>query len=159
MSTAGTSFAAFAVEVATAAILLYAAATDLKRFVIPNALIVALALMFFLDAGLAGQWSRIAWNFGFAFAILAILLAFYARGQLGGGDVKMLTVAFLWTGIDCAFIFSVLLLGFVLLYVAAGKLRLARIEHRQSNGRKRIAFAPSIAAALIGVFMLGCIGR
>jgi len=152
------SFLSYAVLVATAAILLYAAVTDLKNFRIPNELIIVLGLMFFIHAALAGQWIRVPWNIGLAFAILALLLVFYARGHVGGGDVKMLTVAFLWTGIDCAFIFSVLLLVLAMLHLVAARFQLVQVERRESDGRMRIAFAPSIAGALIGVMMLGCLG-
>jgi prepilin peptidase CpaA len=152
------SFLSYATLVATAAILLYAAFTDLKHLRIPNELVILLALMFFIHAALAGQWTRIPWNIGLAFSILALLLVFYARGHVGGGDVKMLSVAFLWAGIDCAFIFSVLLLIFAVLYLAAAKFQLVRVEQREGDGRQRIAFAPSIAGALIGVIMLGCLG-
>jgi prepilin signal peptidase PulO-like enzyme (type II secretory pathway) len=66
-------------------------------------------------------------------------------------------VAFLWAGIDCAFAFSLLLLVFAMLHLGATKLGLANVERLDRDGRIRIPFAPSIAAALIGVLMLGCL--
>lgn len=112
-----------------AGILVYAAITDLKEFRIPNELIIVLGLLFFIHAGLARQWTFIPWNIGLALLVLALLLIFYVPGHVGGGDVKLLTVAFLWTGIDCAFAFSVLLLAFVMLHVAAAKFGLLPYEH------------------------------
>jgi prepilin peptidase CpaA len=152
-----TSFLSYAVLALTASILFYAAFADLKNFKIRNELVIVLGLLFFVYAGLAGQWTRIPWNIGLAFLVLAVLLPFYSRGHVGGGDVKLLTVAFLWTGIDCAFAFSLLLLVFAMLHVRAAKFGLANAEGRGGEGRMRIPFAPSIAAALIGVFVLGCL--
>jgi prepilin peptidase CpaA len=75
---------------------------------------------------------------------------------MDGGDVKLAAVAFLWTGIECALVFALLLLGFAVIHTAAAKLGLV-VVRRGDDGAMRIPFAPSIAAALIGVFMLGCL--
>ena len=141
----------------TASILFYAAFADLRDFKIRNELVIIVGLLFFVYAGLAGQWTRIPWNIGLASLVLAVLLLFYSWGHVGGGDVKMLTVAFLWTGIDCAFAFSLLLLVFATLHVGAAKFGFANIERLEGEGSMRIPFAPSIAAALMGVFVLGCV--
>jgi prepilin peptidase CpaA len=147
------SFLSFAVLALTVAILFYAAFTDLKSFRIPNELVIVLALLFFVHAGLAGEWARIPWDIGMAAFVLGFLLVFYSWGHVGGGDVKMLTVAFLWTGIEYAFPFSVLLLTFATLHLGAVKLGLIPAERRANDGRTRIPFAPSISAALIGVLI------
>jgi prepilin peptidase CpaA len=152
-----TSFLLYTVLALTTCILLYAAFTDLKSFEIRNELLIALGLLFFIHAGLAGEWTRILWNIGLSVFVLALLLVFYSWGHIGGGDVKMLGVAFLWAGIDCAFAFSLLLLVFAMLHLGAAKLGLANVERLDRDGRMRIPFAPSIAAALIGVLMLGCL--
>jgi prepilin peptidase CpaA len=152
-----TSFPSYVVLAMTTAILFYAAFTDLKNFKISNELVIVLGILFFVHAGLAGQWPRIPWNMGLSFLVFLVLLLFYSWGHVGGGDVKMLTVAFLWTGIDCAFAFSLLLLVFTTLHVGAAKVGWANVERFESDGRMRIPFAPSIAAALIGVLVLGCV--
>jgi prepilin peptidase CpaA len=151
------SFPSYAVLALTASILFYAAFADLRNFKIRNELVIIVGLLFFVYAGLAGQWTRIPWNIGLASLVLAVLLLFYSWGHVGGGDVKMLTVAFLWTGIDCAFAFSLLLLVFAMLHLGAAKFGLAKVDRLESDGRMRIPFAPSIAAALMGVFVLGCV--
>ena len=96
------SFLSTSVLVTTAGILFYAALTDLKHYRIPNELIVVLGILYFAHAGVSGQWTSIPWNVGLASVIFGFLLWFYALQWVGGGDVKMLTVAFLWTGIGCA---------------------------------------------------------
>ena len=76
---------------------------------------------------------------------------------MGGGDVKILTVAFLWTGIDCASPFVLLLLLFVSLHAVAAKFEWVESQQDVSDSRRRIPFAPSIAAALIVTISLGCL--
>jgi prepilin peptidase CpaA len=150
-------YLANSVLVITAAILFYAALTDLKRYQIRNELIVVLAGLFVLHALLSGRWPGIAWNVGLALLIFAVMLYFYSQNLLGGGDVKLLTVAFLWAGVDCALPFAILLSLFATVHVIAGKLGWVVLQRVGEDKRSRIAFAPSVAAALIGIFMLGCL--
>jgi prepilin peptidase CpaA len=150
-------YLANSVLVITAAILFYAALTDLKRYEIRNELIVVLAGLFVLHAFLSGRWPGIAWNVGLALLIFAVMLYFYSQNLLGGGDVKLLTVAFLWAGVDCALPFAILLSLFATVHVIAGKLGWVVLQRVGEDKRSRIAFAPSVAAALIGIFMLGCL--
>jgi len=150
-------YLANSVLVITAAILFYAALTDLKRYQIRNELIAVLAGLFFLHAFLSGRWPGIAWNVGLAFLIFAVILYFYSQNLLGGGDVKLLTVAFLWAGVDCALPFAILLSLFATVHVIAGKLGWVVLQRVSEDKPSRLAFAPSVAAALIGIFMLGCL--
>jgi prepilin peptidase CpaA len=153
----GQFYLANSVLVIAAAILFYAALTDLKHYHIGNELIAVLGGLFILHAFLSGRWPGIAWNAALALFIFAVMLYFYSQNLMGGGDVKLLTVAFLWAGIDCALPFAVLLSLFAALHVIAGKLGWASLQQVGKDGRSRIAFAPSVAAALIGIFMLGCL--
>jgi len=142
------------VLVLTAATLFYAALTDLREYRIRNELILALVGLFLVQAVLSGRWVGIYWNFGTALAIFLIALCFYSNKLMGGGDVKILTVAFLWVGVDCALPLAILMLIFVLIHTIIAKL--GWIEVERVDGRMRIPFAPSVAGALIGTFMLGC---
>jgi len=69
----------------------------------------------------------------------------------------MLTVAFLWIGSDCALLFAVLLCVFASIHSIAAKLNWVRSQNTPEDKRARIAFAPSVAAALIASFLLGCL--
>jgi prepilin peptidase CpaA len=148
---------ATAVLVVTVAVLLYAAFIDLKHYTISNELILLLIGLFVLHASLSDRWINAAWNLGLAAGVFLFLIYFYSRRWIGGGDIKILPVAFLWTGIDCAFLFVLLLLVFVILHTAAA--RFGWLESRQDDddSRQRIPFAPSIAAALIATILLGCL--
>ena len=143
------------VLVITAGVLFYVAFTDLKEYTIKNELILVLVGLFFLHALLSGRWVTLHWNIGFALIIFAIMLFAYARNMIGGGDLKILTVGFLWVGLHCAFIFALLLLVFGALHSAAAKF--GWVTSQNVNGRTRIAFAPTVAAALMGSFLLGCL--
>jgi prepilin peptidase CpaA len=81
-----------------AGLMLAAAIEDLRRLIIPNVLIVALSLIwpFYFAAApsLIGGLSAL----GCAAAVFFIGALCFSRGWLGGGDVKLLSVATLWAG-------------------------------------------------------------
>jgi Flp pilus assembly protein protease CpaA len=143
------------VLVITAGVLFYVALTDFKQFKIRNELILVLAGLFVVHALLSGRWVSAHWNLAFAAVMFGVMLYFYAQNWMGGGDVKILTVGFLWVGLGCALPFAVLLAVFAAVHVAAAKL--GWVEVQKVGDRKRIPLAPSVAAALILCFILGCL--
>jgi prepilin peptidase CpaA len=143
------------VLVITAGVLFYMALTDFKYFKIRNELVLVLAGLFILHAFLSGRWISAHWNLGFAALMFGIMLYFYAQNAMGGGDIKILTVAFLWVGVGCAFLFAVLLAVCAVLHIAAAKFGWAEVQ--EVRGRKRIPLAPSVAGAMILCFLLGCL--
>jgi prepilin peptidase CpaA len=140
----------------TVATLLYAAFADLKHYRISNELNLLLIALFVLHVFLSDRWTQAAWNLALAVGVLLFLIYFYSRRWVGGGDVKMLAVAFLWVGIDCASPFVLLLLLFVSLHTVAAKCEWVKSEQDANDSRRRIPFAPSIAAALVATILLGC---
>ena len=145
------------VLIMTAAVLFYVAHNDLRHYKIRNELIFVLAALYFAHALVSGRWVTVHWNIAFAFLMFIVMLALYSRRLMGGGDVKLLSVAFLWVGIGCAFPFAILLMMFSGIHMMAAKIGWADTQWVDNDQRKRIPFGPSIAAALIGVFMLGCL--
>jgi prepilin peptidase CpaA len=143
------------VLILTAAVLFYVGITDLKHFKIRNEFILVLTGLFFLHAVLSGRWTSLHWNLGFAALLFLIMLYYYSMKMMGGGDLKLLTVAFLWVGPFCALPFALFLLVFICIHIIAVKLKL--VEARVASGQNWLPFAPSIAAALISVFMAGCL--
>ena len=149
------SIAAQVVLVLTAATLFYVALTDLKHYKIRNEVILVLTALFFLHVVLSGRWTILHWNLGFAALLFLTMLYFYSMKLMGGGDLKLLTVALLWVGPFCALPFALFLLLFAGVHILAVKFKLAKAQ--LADGRTTLAFAPSIAAALICVFMVGCL--
>jgi prepilin peptidase CpaA len=150
-----TAAGACAVLLVTAAILLYAAIRDFRHYSISNLLVLVLAGLFLLHAVLSGRWVTLHENVAFALLMFVFLLLCYARGWMGGGDVKLLTVAFLWVGVHCALAFALLLLLFASVHACAAKLKW--VAGRRVDGRLKIAFAPAVSAALIASFAGGCL--
>src|SRR5690349_2297373 len=93
------------VLVLTSAVLFYAAFTDLRHFKISNELVAVLAALFFVHSFISGRWINLHWNLLVAVCVSVLLFIGYAKNALGGGDVKMLTVAALWVGYDCVLVF------------------------------------------------------
>ena len=87
--------------------------------------------------------------------MLCVMLYFYAQNLMGGGDVKILIVGFLWIGLDCALVFAVLMTIFATVHVVAAKFGWVKVQ--QVGEHNRIPFAPSVAGVLIVCFMLGCL--
>jgi prepilin peptidase CpaA len=150
------SVLAHTVLVITAAVLLYAAWNDLRQFKIRNELVAVLAGLFIIHTILSGHWTEMYWNFVVAFIAFLIMLFFYARKTMGGGDLKLLTVAFLWVGYTCVLPFTILLLISAVAHFLAVKAGL--MQTLDDQGR-RVPFAPSIAAGLIGTFLIGCLDQ
>ncbi len=141
--------------VLTAATLLYVAFTDLKHFTIKNELVLVLAGLFLVHAVLSGRWAELHWHIGFAALMFIIMLYSYSQNWMGGGDLKLLAVAFLWTGPFDTLPFAVLLAAFAGVHAALVKFNWAAAQ--RVNGSLRIPFAPSIAGALIVLFVLSLV--
>jgi prepilin peptidase CpaA len=150
-------FASELVLVVTAAVLLYVAFNDLRHYKIHNELIVVLAVLFFIHALVSGRWVSAYWNVVFAFLMFMTMLLLYSRHLMRGGDGKLLSVASLWVGIDCVLPFAILVVLFAGIHTVGAKFGWVNAPRPDNGGRDRVPLAPSIAAALIGVFMLGCL--
>ncbi len=133
--------------------LFWGALTDFREFRIPNEMVVVLAGLYVLYSIFSGEWFAMPWNIGFALMMLAVMVYGYSLQQMGGGDLKLLAVAFLWTGPWRAALFAIFLIAFVGIHYAA--VRLGWATGQRSAAGLRIPLAPSIAAALIGTFALG----
>ena len=136
-------------------VLLFVAFADLQNYKIKNENVLLLGALYFIYAFTSGTWNAIPYHLGIAVLIFVILLVCYSYGMLGGGDVKLLTVAFLWTGRDCALLFAIVML--VITGVHTGLVYLGLLSAQTVKGRQRIAYAPAIAGALVVVFVSGCL--
>ncbi|HEY6618419.1 MAG TPA: prepilin peptidase [Steroidobacteraceae bacterium] len=145
----------FSIEAATVAVLCYIGITDFRFFKIHNGSVLLLLAFYVLYAVGARSRYEILSDVLLGCTLFAVLLWLYRKGTVGGGDVKLVPVVCLWIGVHCAILFSVFLLLFVVLHLAAAKAGCAPTEI--INGRANIPYAPSLAAALIGVIVTGCL--
>ena len=137
----------------TAVTLFWVALTDLREFKVRNEFVAILAGLYLAHALSSGAWVSMQWNFAFAFLMLAAGMYAYSLQQIGGGDLKLLAVAFLWTGPWFAAPFVLLLLVFTGVYYVAARLGFAAAKETAAG--LRIPLAPSLAGALIGALALG----
>jgi prepilin peptidase CpaA len=145
----------FYIEGATVAVLFYIALTDFLTFKIRNDVVLLLLVLYILFAFVTRSRVEVLTDLALAIIIFGVLLWFYTQGVIGGGDVKLVAVACLWIGIHCALLFSILVLALGGLHVLAAKTGWARTK--AIAGRLGIPYAPSVAGALIGTMVLGCL--
>jgi prepilin peptidase CpaA len=141
--------------VALVAVLFFVAFTDFQTFKIQNNVVLLLLVLYALFALVARTPFEILSNLILAAIIFAVLLWFYAKGVIGGGDVKFVTVACLWIGLHCALLFSIALLVLIGLHVFAAWMGWAATK--PMAGRLAIPYAPSVAGALIASTLFGCL--
>ena len=84
--------------VAFAVLMAAAAVEDFRRLIIPNALSLGLGLMWPLYLVAAPSLTGALAAVGCALAVFVVGALCFSRGYIGGGDVKLLSVATLWAG-------------------------------------------------------------
>jgi len=137
---------------ALAIALLVAAFTDLRSRQIGNWLNGGIALaapLFWWASGLA-LWPDIALQLGVALGTFSVLVALFAMGAMGGGDVKLLTALALW--IEPLSFLNLLvlmaLLGGVLTVIVCA-------WHVARRQRDKMAIPYGVAIAMAGLWVLG----
>lgn len=84
--------------IAVAAVTLFAAVTDVRRFKVPNKLTFPALLLGLVCSSLLGGFMGLGISFLGAVTGFAVLLVFYALGGVGAGDVKLFTALGSWLG-------------------------------------------------------------
>lgn len=115
------------VVVVLPALVVVAAVSDLMTMTIPNRLVLALTAAFALAAPLAGLGlHEIGMHLAAAALVLAIGMALFVPGWIGGGDAKLAAGLALWLG------FEPLLDWFLLFALFGGALTMGVIYYRKS---------------------------
>lgn len=106
---------------AFAGLLVWAAWSDLRDYIIPNRISIAIAALYPAHILAAGSVSAIPGALIVASLVFAVGFAFFALRIAGGGDVKLMTAAALWAGQAqiIEFLFVTALAGGVLATVLA----------------------------------------
>lgn len=136
------------------AILAAVCAIDARYGIIPDSLVIALAACGLLQASLSGQGSVLLWC-GEALLVFTLASLFRAgyrwvRGHdgLGFGDVKFVTAAVLWIGIEG--IPGLLLVAVV---SAMASLMILKADGHELHGRQAISFGPHLAVGLWAIWI------
>ena len=132
------------INLSVCAILAYVIFDDLNNYKIRNQSIGLLIGLFLIKTVISGAYLAAGVQLLIALLLFLVLLIPYSRGLMGGGDVKLLGVAFLWLSDSERMVFAVLFFLLTVAYVVAAKLGLV-----PSRGKTAvfIPFAPSIAGA------------
>jgi len=84
---------------AFAALLIYAACSDVASLTIPNWVSIAMAALFVPAALATGMpLGEIGMHFAFGLAMLVVGFFLFQANIIGGGDAKLLAAAAVWTG-------------------------------------------------------------
>lgn len=83
---------------ATMILLIAAAASDITRYRIPNAIVYAIVAAFAAGAIFNFTWPAIVWPVLAGVAMFLLGAGLFALGLFGGGDVKLIAAMALWTG-------------------------------------------------------------
>lgn len=83
---------------AFAGLLVWAAWSDLRDYIIPNRISIAIAALYPAHILAAGSIDVIPGALIVAAIVFAVGFAFFALRIAGGGDVKLMTAAVLWAG-------------------------------------------------------------
>lgn len=79
--------------------MLAVAISDIRKFIIPNTISIALVIAFFISFGLSGLSFDVLINHLIAGAIMLVVgIALFAFNVCGAGDSKLLAAAALWLG-------------------------------------------------------------
>ncbi len=89
----------------TAGALIWAASNDLRYYLIPNRIPVLIALAYAVIA-FTLPLTFVVGGFLTGLAVLAVGTLVFARGWMGGGDVKLLAAVTLWAGPSLLLIFA-----------------------------------------------------
>ncbi|MFT3965339.1 MAG: prepilin peptidase [Sphingobium sp.] len=135
-----------------AALLIWAAITDIRARIISNrlnAVIALLAPVYWYAMGLS-PWPDMALQVGLCAGVFAVFATLFALGAMGGGDVKMLAALALW--LPAGALLSLL----VLMALLGGVVTVATVAHHKWTRRIGAVEIPyGVAIALAGLWVIG----
>ena len=127
-----------AIGLALCVLLIIVVVDDLKAFTIRNATVLALVGLFVLKSVAIGGKGQFWEHAAFGGAIFGLLLLAYAAKLAGGGDVKLLSAAFLWFGLPCSAAFSIALVMTTLVYALLARIGFMPVAKKPSGRRHSV---------------------
>jgi prepilin peptidase CpaA len=142
----------WALLIVLAALLIAAAAVDIRKREIPNTIVILIALLaipFWWSTGLA-LWPDMALQVGVGLIVFFLFAVAFSLGWMGGGDVKLLGALALWLPVPAV----VALL--VIMSLAGGVLTLVMaVRHRLRNAGGILEIPYGVAIAFAGLWLIG----
>ncbi len=135
-----------------AAMLIIAAAGDLRTRTIPNGLNAAIALgaiPFWVASGMS-FWPDMVFQIGIAAIVFVLFAIAFYMGAMGGGDVKMVAAIALW--LPAGAVLKLL----VIMSLAGGVLTIAMlVRQRMAKSQKKLEIPYGVAIAFGGFWLIG----
>jgi prepilin peptidase CpaA len=148
----------FAIRLLACAALLCLAAYDVRARRLPTGLVAIVAALYFIDAAVVrAPLTLVGLHFLVALACFAVTAGMFALNWMGGGDVKLATAVFLWSGsllgVPVLFVTSMLglllaLVGLAVHQASRRKLRIARwTPVAMFSSERGVPYGVALAAA------------
>ena len=143
-----------AIVLAMTGVLAFAIFDDLRNYRIRNSVVVMLFCLCVVDLLLRADLRQIVTHAVFAAIAFGLLILAFQRNWLGGGDTKLLAIAFLQTGPELVLSYAIILLVLTMIYW--GGATLGVFPSQRIGARLKVPFGPSIAGAwmIILIFSL-----
>lgn len=84
--------------VASGLVLVVSACWDIRFRVLPDTASIILVALAVMRWAWPGDWAGLGWSFAYAFGLFVLSAVAFARGWLGGGDVKLATATSFFLG-------------------------------------------------------------
>lgn len=139
----------------------FAGIRDVVSYIIPNWISLAIAGAFAVAAVASGMaWAAVGWHVLASVMVFTVGAILFHYGAMGGGDVKLMTAAALWTGLSGGVVLVLLVSlygGVLTLIVLAGRLirGAAAGAAKGADGTESpgVPYGAAIAAGVLTIFL------
>ena len=144
-------------------VLLVSAYCDIRFRILPDTASIILIVLAVIRWSWAADWAGFGWSFAYAFGLFLLSAAAFARGWVGGGDVKLMSAASFFLGANSfvSFVVVTSLAGgvlslIVLLRILASRIAIMRRPRSEEGGvtaaEHTVPYGAAIALA--GLYIL-----
>ena len=124
---------------------------DIRNYQIKNSAVITLFCIIIFQFLIQADFYQFIAHVVFSAAAFGVLTFAFRRRLLGGGDTKLLTIAFLGVGPERALVYAIFLLMFSVIYWGGAKLDI--VPSQRIGTQLKIPFGPSIAGAWIATIV------
>lgn len=144
-------------------VLVVSAYCDIRFRILPDTASIILVVLAVVRWSWPADWVGLGWSFGYAFALFVFGAATFARGWLGGGDVKLMSATSFFLGAN-SFISFIVVMSFagggisLVMLVRILAMKIIRIWRPRPDGAEVAAIEHTVpygaAIALAGLYIL-----